>query len=74
MAVAKVTINGTTILDLTDATAAADKIMTPDTAYGHDGSKLTGTIINGNNLSYGITDGTIPKAGIAKADYAEIGV
>lgn len=29
--------------------------------------------IDGNNLEYGITDGTIPKAGIAKAGSAVLG-
>ena len=51
MAVAKVTINGTTILDLTDATAAADKVLSSYTAYIHDGSKVTGTASGGSSPS-----------------------
>ena len=27
---------------------------------------------DGNNLSYGLTDGTMPLAGVAKIDYAEV--
>ena len=44
MATRKVIVNGSTILDLTDRTAAADKILNGYTAYGSDGSKLTGNI------------------------------
>lgn len=47
MAIAKVTVNGSTILDLTDATAAADKVLTNYTAYIHDGTKVTGTASGG---------------------------
>ena len=38
MATAKVTINGNTILDLTDATASASEVLSTYTAYGSDGS------------------------------------
>lgn len=44
MAAAKVTINGTTILNLTDATAEASNIISPYSAYGADGSKLIGSV------------------------------
>lgn len=50
MAIAKVTINGSTILDLTDATASADKVLTNYTAYIHDGTKVTGTASGGGTL------------------------
>ena len=43
MAVAKVTLNGTTLMDTTDATADASKILNTYTAYIGDGSKATGT-------------------------------
>lgn len=43
MAVAKVTLNGTTLMDTTDATADASKILSTYTAYIGDGSKATGT-------------------------------
>ena len=36
-------IDGTPLIDLTDATATADKILSPYTAYGATGEKLTGT-------------------------------
>lgn len=47
MSTAKVTVNGTTIVDMTDATATADKILAPYTAYGADGSLLVGTASGG---------------------------
>ena len=47
MAVAKVTINNNTILDLTDATAGASTILSPYTAYISDGSKAVGEASGG---------------------------
>ena len=50
MATAKVTLNNTVILDLTDATASTGAdIMSPKTAYIADGSKVTGTGSGANN-------------------------
>ena len=45
MAVAKVTLNGTTLMDTTDATASADKILNTYTAYIKDGTKAVGTLV-----------------------------
>lgn len=45
MAVAKVTLNGTTLMDTTDATASADKILNTYTAYIKDGTKAAGTLV-----------------------------
>ena len=39
----KVVLGNETLIDLTDATASADKILTGYTAYGSDGNKLSGT-------------------------------
>lgn len=39
----KVILGNETLIDLTDATASADKILTGYTAYGSDGNKLVGT-------------------------------
>ena len=53
MATAKVTVNGTTIVDLTDATRTADKILQGFTAYIADGSKAVGTASGGGSgLTY----------------------
>ena len=42
MSVAKVIIDDTTIVDMTDATASASELFTGYTAYGADGSKMVG--------------------------------
>lgn len=39
--------NGEVIIDITDTTATADKILTGYTAYGSDGVKVHGTAIGG---------------------------
>lgn len=43
MANNKVVLGNETLVDLTDATATADKILNGYTAYGSDGNKLVGT-------------------------------
>ena len=53
----KVIYGGQTLIDISDTTATADKILQGFTAYGADGSKLTGTAtggIDGDNLEYGL--------------------
>lgn len=50
--------DGTSLIDISDTTATADKILSGYTAYGADGSKLTGTAtggIDGDNLEYGLS-------------------
>lgn len=64
--------DGTSLIDISDTTATADKILQGYTAYGADGQKITGTIVDGNNLEYGLTDGTQPIVGVAKVGSAEI--
>ena len=44
----KVVYGNNTLIDLTDATATADKILQGYTAYGADGQKLTGTATGGD--------------------------
>ena len=43
--------DGTSLIDISDATATADKILTGYTAYGADGSKLTGTASAGGSVT-----------------------
>lgn len=45
MAVAKVILNGTTLMDVTQDTVAADKLLQTYTATKNDGTKVTGTLI-----------------------------
>lgn len=42
MAVSKVILNGTTLMDVTDKTVAADKLLTGYTALKNDGTAITG--------------------------------
>lgn len=46
----KVEYGGTTLIDLTDATATADKILQGFTAYGASGEKLVGTASGGDTV------------------------
>lgn len=73
MAKNKVVYGSQVIIDLTDATAVASDVVTGKYFYGNDGVRTQGTVVNGDSLGYGITDGTIPKAGIAKAGSAVLG-
>ena len=59
--------------DTSPTTAVASDVRQGEIFFLSDGTQETGTMVNGNNLEYGITDGTVPRAGIAKAGYAEIG-
>lgn len=72
MAYNKVIYNNNTLIDLTSDTVTADKLMEDYTAHDASGALITGTIVDGNAMSYGITDGTLPLVGVAKAGYAEI--
>ena len=47
----KVVYGNNTLIDLTDATATADKILQGYTAYGADGQKLTGTATGGGDIT-----------------------
>lgn len=73
MPINKVVYGNTTLLDLTSDTITVSDVVSGVTFHLRDGSIGTGTIANGNNLEYGITDGTIPRVGIAKVGYAELG-
>lgn len=51
--------DGTSLIDISDTTATADKILTGFTAYGADGSKLTGTATGGGGSVTQDQDGYI---------------
>ena len=59
-----------TSLDVSDTTATADNVAAGLYFYTAAGVKTVGTLINGNNLGYGYTDGGLPLAGVAQAGYA----
>lgn len=58
--------------DVTDTTAVQSDVLTGKYFYLADGSKVQGTIINGNNLEYGYTDGSLPLVGIAIVGSAHV--
>lgn len=58
--------------DTTPTTATASDVASGKVFFLADGSQATGTLSCGDNLEYGITDGTIPKVGIAKVGQAEL--
>lgn len=60
-------------IDISDTTLTADKALAGYYFYTAQGVKTEGAITDGNNIGYGITDGSIPRVGIAKVGYAEIG-
>ena len=51
--------DGTSLIDISDTTATADKILSGYTAYGADGSKLTGTATGGGGSVTQDQDGFI---------------
>ena len=52
MAINKVEFGGRTLIDLTDTTATADKILTGYGAYGKDGVWVDGTAIEGETIPH----------------------
>lgn len=72
MAKNKIIYNGNTLIDLTGDTVTADKLMQGYTAHDRSGAVVNGTIVDGDNLEYGLTDGTLPLVGVAKVGSAVI--
>ena len=62
----------TTLIDLTGDTVTVADVVSGVTFHLRDGSTGTGTITNGNNIEYGLTDGTMPLVGVAKVGSAEV--
>lgn len=72
MAKNKIIYNGQTLIDLTGDTITVGDVVSGVTFHLRDGSTGTGTIANGNAMEYGLTDGTLPLAGVAKVGSAVI--
>lgn len=68
----KVVFGAVSIIDISDTTATASNVAQGKYFYAASGEKLAGTATDGNNIGYGLTDGTLPLVGVGKADYAEI--
>ena len=63
-AVSKVTLNGTTLMDSTTATATASKILSPYTAMTADGVMTVGTASGGGWTTDGIAERSEPSGDI----------
>lgn len=64
--------DGTSIIDISADTVTAADVSVGVTFHLGSGATAIGALPNGNNLEYGLTDGTLPLAGVAQVDYAEI--
>lgn len=62
MEISKVIYGGRTLIDLTSDTVAADYLYTGITAHAADGTRVSGTLLDGDLLEYG--DPTLPIAGV----------
>ncbi len=61
MAIAKITLNGTTLMNATDVTATAEDIIAPATAMIANGTKPVGTASGGTQIDWdGFVDGSWP--------------
>ena len=72
MPINKAVYGNTTLLDLTADTVTVSDVVSGVTFHLRDGSIGTGTMVNGNNLEYGLTDNTAPIVGVGEADYMEL--
>lgn len=61
--------DGTTLIDISSDTVTANDVSFGVTFHLKSGASGTGTLANGNNMEYGLTDGTLPIAGVGQADY-----
>lgn len=54
MAISKVTLNGTTLMDVTQDTVAANNLLTGETATGADGEPVIGAYSGGGGVSFSL--------------------
>ena len=64
--------DGTTLIDISSDTVTAADVSFGVSFHLKSGASATGTLANGNNLEYGLTDGTLPIVGVAVVGSAEI--
>lgn len=63
--------DGTSLIDISSDTVTAEKLMQGYTAHDRTGALITGLIIDGNNLAYGIVASNV--VGLAVVGTAVIG-
>ena len=68
MGINKVQYGNTVLIDLTSDTVNVSDVVSGVTFHLRDGSIGTGTIADGNNLEYGLTDATSSLVGVGKVD------
>lgn len=56
--------------DCTVVTAFASDVVQGKIIVTSDGAVVQGTLLDGNNLAYGLTDGTMPLVGVGKVGQA----
>ena len=56
---------------ITSNAASASDILSGKLAYVN-GTLITGTLADGDNIGYGLTDGTLPIVGVGAVGYAVI--
>ena len=64
--------DGTSLIDISTDTITAADVSVGVTFHLGSGETATGALPNGNNLEYGLTDGTLPIVGVAVVGSAEI--
>jgi hypothetical protein len=64
-----ITYKGTT---LTTLNPSQTKTLNTAGKYMEDNVTIVDNTIDGNNLEYGLTDGSLPLSGVAKSDLAEL--
>lgn len=68
----KVVFGSVSIIDISDTTAVASDVAQGKYFYAASGVKTEGSIANGNNIGYGLSDRSLGMVGVGQADYAEI--
>ena len=65
--------DGTTIIDISGDTVTPADVTVGVTFHLKSGATGAGTLANGDNLEYGLTDRTLPIAGVGQAGYMVLG-
>ena len=65
--------DGTVLIDISSDTVTASDVSVGVTFHLNDGAAGVGTLANGNTLEYGLTDRTLPIAGVGQAGYMVLG-